>query len=128
MTIQEIKDAFNAEFGTISDKFIIIEENLNTLASSNKDCIYHPGVYVFYLDGKVIKVGRHLINSRKRALEHIRDNTKNAIFEMKSFKGDEKVKILLFNLKDLNDNHWSASAEMYLEKKLNPAIRAKRKG
>tara|TARA_R110000765_G_scaffold194259_3_gene299876 strand:+ start:4286 stop:4672 length:387 start_codon:yes stop_codon:yes gene_type:complete len=128
MTLQEIEHEFYNEFGSISDKFIIIAENLLNLASSDKKYIYHPGVYVFYFEDKVIKVGRHLTNSRKRALEHIRDNTRNEYFEMKSLKENKKAKVLLFNLIDPNDYHWSASVEMFLEKKLEPVIKSKRLG
>ena len=128
MTLQEIENEFNNEFGPISDKFTTIEKNLLNIASSEKKHIYHPGVYVFYFEDKVIKVGRHLTNSRKRALEHIRDNTRNKYFEMKSLKENKKAKVLFFNLKDPNDYHWSASVEMFLEKKLEPVIKSKRQG
>lgn len=128
MTIAEIEDIFNNEFAAIANKFVLIEENLSRLDISEKKYIYHPGVYIFFIDGNVIKVGRHLVNSRKRALEHIRDNTKNESFEMKSLKGNTNAKVLLFNLKNENDYHWSASAEMFLEKKLNPVIKSKRQG
>lgn len=99
-----------------------------TLSSSKKQYIYYPGVYVFYLDGKVIKVGRHLTNSRKRALEHLKANTRNEILEMNTLEGNLESKILLFNVKDPEDYHWLASVEMYFEKKLNPIIKSKRQG
>ena len=75
--MQKIIDTFQAEFGLISDKVIILEESFNNLLASKREWIYNPGVYVFYLDNKIIKVGRHLKNSRKRAYQHITDNTKN---------------------------------------------------
>ncbi|MER3374013.1 MAG: hypothetical protein RIM83_05190 [Allomuricauda sp.] len=103
MTLQEIEEIFKAEFHPVFDRFTIIEEDVASLTSSNKEYIYHPGVYVFFLNGKVIKVGRHMTNSRKRALEHIRDNTKNESFEMRSLNGSTGAKILLINLKDVND-------------------------
>lgn len=128
MTITEIKEEFYTEFGTIADKFTIIEEYLVNLSKSEKKYIYNPGVYVFCLDGNVIKVGRHLTNSRKRALEHIRDNTANEELQMASLKENVQVKVLLFNLKKIEDSHWSASVEMFLERKLNPIIKLKRQG
>lgn len=128
MTVQEIKHAFKTEFGSISEKFDIIEENLSNLGNSKKEHIYYSGVYVFYLEGEVIKVGRYLTNSRKRALQHIRDNTKNESFEMKTLAENRNAKVLLFNLKNTDDYHWAASVEIYLEKKLNPVIRSKRQG
>lgn len=128
MTTTEIKEEFHAEFGTIADKFTIIEEYLVNLSKSEVEYIYNPGVYVFWLEGNVIKVGRHLTNSRKRALEHIKDNTANAGVQMASLKENTKVKVLLFNLKNIEDYHWSASAEMFLERNLNPIIKSKRQG
>lgn len=128
MTITEIKEEFYIEFGKIADKFTIIEEYLVNLSKSKKEYIYHPGVYVFCLEGNVIKVGRHLTNSRKRALEHIRDNTANGELQMASLKENVQAKVLLFNLKNIEDYHWSASVEMFLERKLNPIIRSKRQG
>lgn len=128
MTLQEIEEIFIAEFHAVLDRFTIIEEDVVSLASSNKDNIYHPGVYIFFLNGKVIKVGRHLTNSRKRALEHIRDNTRNKGFEMKDLNRNVGSKILLFNLKDVNDYHWAAAVEIYLEAKLDPIIKSKRQG
>ncbi|MGP1994069.1 hypothetical protein D9V96_019460 [Zobellia laminariae] len=128
MTIQDIEEIFKTEFGAIANKFILIEENLSSLYCSKKAYIYHPGVYIFFLDGNVIKVGRHLVNSRKRALEHIKCNTKNECFEMKSLEENTSAKVLLLNLKDPSNYHWSASAEIFLEKKLNPVIKSKRQG
>lgn len=128
MTFKEVEKQFRDEFGLISEKFVVIEEDLMNLSTSKKDYIYHPGVYVFFLEGKIIKVGRHLTNSRKRALEHLVTNTSNEEFEMKSLKENAKAKVLLLNLKEPEDNHWAASAEMFLEKKLNPVIKSKRQG
>lgn len=107
---------------------MVIEDDIINLSTSKKNYIYHPGVYVFFLEGAVIKVGRHLTNSRKRALEHIRDNTKNDEFEMAYLKENVRAKVLLFNLENPEDYHWSASAEMFLEKRLNPIIKSKRQG
>ena len=128
MTLKDIEKEFSKEFGIISEKFVVIEEDLINLASSEKDYIYNPGVYVFFLEGKVIKVGRHLTNSRKRALEHIKANTRNEEFEIESLRENTGAKVLLFNLKNPSDYHWSASVEMFLEKKLNPIIKSMRQG
>ncbi|MDC6390527.1 hypothetical protein PP182_17695 [Maribacter sp. PR1] len=128
MTLNDIIEEFKNEFGIISNKFVVIEEDLINLSTSGKKYVYHPGVYVFFLEGVVVKVGRHLTNSRKRALEHIKDNTKNNEFEMASLKNNVKAKVLLFNLENPEDYHWSASVEMFLEKRLSPIIESKRKG
>ena len=118
---------FKSEFQCISHKFVIIEENVSSLSKSTKDFIHHPGVYVFLVSDKVIKVGRHLTNSRKRALEHIRDNTRNETFEMKNLGNDpQNSKVLLFNVINENDHHWVAAVEIFLERTLNPVIKSQR--
>ncbi|WP_273566523.1 hypothetical protein [Maribacter halichondriae] len=124
--MREIINTFETEFKSISQKFVIIEEYLEDLAASKVDFIYNPGVYIFLFDNEVIKVGRHLTNSRKRALEHIRDNTENEDFEMSKMVGNKKSKVILLNVKDVNDKHWVAAFEIFLEEKLNPKIRSKR--
>ena len=128
MNKEKIIQIFEKEFLLISDKFTIIEGSINTISKSSEQYIYHPGVYVFYQNAGVIKVGRHLTNSRKRALEHIRENTKNDVLEMKSLDKSPDSRILLFNVKDTIDNHWVAALEIYLEKELNPIIKSKRQG
>lgn len=128
MNPQDIKQIFNSEFSFITDKFVIIEEILPNLKNSTKDYIYHPGVYIFLFDSKVIKVGRHLTNSRKRALEHIKAETQKDDFNMKSLENNPNCKVILINLKSIEDYHWAASLEIFLEKKLNPQIKSKRQG
>lgn len=128
MIKEKIIQTFEKEFSLISDKFAIIEGSIDTISQSSEQYIYHPGVYVFYQNNGVIKVGRHLINSRKRALEHIRENTKNDILEMKTLNNIPDSRILLFNVKDTSDNHWVAALEIYLENELNPISKSKRQG
>lgn len=69
----------------------------------------------FYSAEKVIKVGRHLVNSRKRASEHIRDNTRNEHLEMKDLAIDPNtnIRILLINVKNPADAHWMASVDIF---------------
>ena len=124
--MEKITDIFTKEFGFLQSKFIIIEENLNDLADSKKDCIYNPGVYVYHKGDDIIKVGRHLTNSRKRALEHIKANTKNEQLEMKNLTNNPDCKVTLLNVRDRDDYHWVAAVEIYMEKELNPIIRSKR--
>jgi hypothetical protein len=119
---------FESEFSFVKDRFKVIDLNVSELKSSVEECIYHPGVYVFYSAEKIIKVGRHLVNSRKRALEHIRDNTMNENLEMKDLAIDPNVRVLLINVKNLADAHWVASVEIFLETCLTPLIRSKRLG
>lgn len=117
---------FRNEFNLIIDKFVIIEEPLKELRSSNSDYIYNPGVYIHHTKHQIIKVGRHLTNSRKRALEHISDNTKNDKFEMKELINIQDASVTLINVKSPKDYHWVATIEIFMENNLNPIISSKR--
>ncbi|GGG39836.1 hypothetical protein GCM10011414_06620 [Croceivirga lutea] len=129
MITSKIKASFQEEFGSITHLFTIIEEPLSSLAACTKTHVYNPGVYVFVLDNQVIKVGRHLTNSRKRALEHIRDNTSGkGVFQMKSLADKPETKVILFNVSDPKNYHWVAAVEIYLENKLEPLIKSGRTG
>lgn len=126
MDTEKIIEIFKSEFEFIENKFIIIEEKINNLKASQKEFIYNPGVYIFIDNNLVIKVGRHFTNSRKRALEHIKANTMNELFEMKNLIHSHNSKVLLINLKDKQEFHWIAAIEIYLEQKLKPLIKTKR--
>lgn len=128
--INYIRAIFIKEFKIIEHKFSIIDLKIEEIESSDKNFIWHPGVYVFWCENRIIKVGRHLTNSRKRALEHIKQNTRNDDFEMKSLlsQKEQDRELILINCVDLGDYHWVASVEIYLEKMLNPIIKSKRTG
>ena len=126
--INKINKIFNAEFGVIKEKFIFLDMKIEEAKESKQDFIWHPGVYIFYTKNEIIKVGRHLENSRKRALEHINEGTKNSNFNMKVDFKQEKDSLLLINCIRKEDSHWVAAIEIYLEEQLNPKIKSKRKG
>ena len=75
MNLEEIKIIFRSEFRGIADKFQIHDLRLIDARLDKTLGAASPGVYVFISGEKVIKVGRHLQNSRKRALEHIGADT-----------------------------------------------------
>ena len=140
MKIDKIKQLFETEFKPLKDKFQIIQllegkrefdkETISEVTHYYKgvDIVWHPGCYVFFGNGKPYKVGRHLENSRKRVLEHIRDNTGGKISEISQFDDRE---ILLFNVINRDDKHWVAAVEIFLETELRKyglAIRSKRQG
>ena len=126
---EHVKLIFRNEFSCIEQKFNIISMSINEAFESKNELVAHPGVYVFWHEGKIIKVGRHLINSRKRALEHIRDNTKNEVFQMNALKTcSEECGLTLINCIDKKDYHWAAAIEVFLENVLDPVIRSKRTG
>jgi len=134
--IDEVIEVFKTEFKPILNKFKIIRvlrgkpfniENIRE-AKDEDNLIWHPGVYVFYGDGKVWKIGRHLTNSRKRATEHISFNTQTQEYNIKNLENISGAELILFNIIDLKDSHWVAAVEIYLEKELQPLIPSKRTG
>ena len=114
-----IKDIVSAEFGKINEKFQILTINIAKARQDKTPGAAAPGVYVFLKDEQIIKVGRSLTNSRKRALEHIVANTGG---EMAMLEGDESAHIILFNTNDL---HWVCALEVFLEIKLKKEKRLK---
>ena len=120
-----IKKIVSVEFGKINEKFQILKINIAKARQDRTSGAAAPGVYIFLKDEQVIKVGRSLTNSRKRALEHIDANTGG---EMALLEGDESAQIILFNLmntNDTNDLHWVCALEVFLEIKLKKEKRLK---
>jgi len=127
--IRFIYDSFHHEFGFLKEKFNIIPISLIEARESQELEVAMPGVYIFWKDDEIMKVGRHFENSRKRALEHIRDNTHNELFEMASLEDcNENCGIILINCKNKNDFHWVAAIEIYMEIVLKPKIKSQRTG
>ena len=129
MEKQEIIKLFEQEFGPLADKFTRIDIMLKKAAKSEEKDVWHPGVYVFWHpEHKVVRVGRSLDNTRKRALQHVEGNTHNEKISIRALHEDERTRLLLFNVKDPADAHWAAALEIFFENKLNPAIAAKHMG
>jgi len=139
MKVEEVVKQFKNEFNPILKKFKIIKvlngQKMDSKLISeakyifkNKNIIAHPGVYVFYGNDNVYRIGRHLINSRLRVLQHIKDNTRNKDHKITDIKNHKDAEIILFNVIDRNDAHWVAAVEIYLERVLNPLIKSKRTG
>ncbi len=151
--INQITDVFFKEFGCIADKFCIIQAPTNETVHFLKaneltkgkaweqkvadttfvnNTICKPGVYVLWKpdsdSGNVIKVGRHLTNSRMRAFQHITMKDHYVGFDTRTLSNDNDARVLLFNVKDEADKHWVAAVEIFLEEKLAPLVSAKRKG
>lgn len=125
-SLEEIKKIFLSEFSAINNKFSIIELKYDEVEHSKKEHVWHPGVYVWHDAEKgVLKVGRHFTNSRKRALEHMAANTGGI---MEEYGGKPDTNLILFNIKILDEYHWVAAVEVYLEKVLDPLVKSKRQG
>lgn len=123
MTLDEVKQVFFNEFSSVKGKFQIVDLPVKE-ANKAHDLADRPGVYVYWKDNQVIKVGRHMTNARTRSLEHIRDNTGN---EMALLKDDPDCRILFFTV-GKDDYHWIATPEIFLEVKLDPKIKSGRLG
>ena len=127
-TVEKIVDLFNQEFSSILDKFRFIDVSLNEAPNSDIECIWHPGVYIwFHPSAGVLKIGRSLSNARKRALEHARESEETNK-EMRKHADLADVRLLFFNLIIPDDYHWAAAVEILLENKLGPLTRSKRTG
>lgn len=88
--------------------------------------MYGSQVYIFFgIRRGVIRVGRSFDNSRKRALQHLRENTGGVMAELEN---DHNSRLILFNVKSSDDYFWVAALEVLLEKKLNPEVPAGRQG
>ncbi|MHB8406472.1 MAG: hypothetical protein ACYDCJ_13755 [Gammaproteobacteria bacterium] len=126
MNTDTVRSLFEREFGQLAEKFTIFGVSVDQAKESRESELCHPGVYVWWHpDRGVIKVGRHLTNSRKRALEHLRDNTGGI---MAALEGDKATRLLLFNVKNPADHHWVAALEIFFESKLHPAVASDRLG
>ncbi len=123
---KQIVELFNNEFSSLKDEFCLFNLSVKEASESKLDYIWHPGVYIWWHPDKgVVRVGRHLINSRKRALEHISYNTGGIIKELSE---DNKTRVFLFNIKNIEKIHWVAALEIYFELKLEPSVKAGRLG
>ncbi len=122
---EEIKKKFTNEFGIIARRFEIHDLPLSKAEKSRNPSVTQPGVYVFWApDVGIIRVGRSYSNSRKRALEHIRDNTGG---RMAQLEGNKTVRLFLFNAPIEANRHWIAALEIFFESILNPQIPPGRK-
>ncbi|XWN36815.1 MAG: hypothetical protein ROO71_12740 [Balneola sp.] len=127
---QEIVKIFEKEFSPVLKKFSILEIPVFEIAECVDKYVWHPGCYVWWNGNDVIKVCRSLSNSRKRALEHLSadygDKDKNKLFD--DLKNNPESRLFLFNVKKLEDHHWVAAVEIFLETTLEPKIRSGRMG
>ena len=121
----EIVWIFAQEFVTILDKFHPHDLSVSDAAQIETEHVWKPGCYVFWHPNRVVKVGRSFSNARKRALEHIRDNTGD---KLAALADEDKARLVLFSLKDPNEYHWAASVEVFLERELTPEVKSLRTG
>jgi len=125
-SVKRITQLLKQEYGPMSDRINIHDLSIKQATDKTNADIAKPGVYVFWeAPNSVIKVGKHFQNCRKRALEHINDNTAD---EMKSFNEKSSVRLLLFTVESGNDLHLVSGLETFFETRLQPIIRSRRIG
>lgn len=128
LTDKDVKRLFESEFFALTGRFHTIEMSIHAARYDGSSEVNAPGVYVFWHPTLgVVKVGKSQSNSKKRALEHLRDNTKKGDVEMAKL-GEDVTKILLFNIINAKDLHWILSLEAFLEWNAKPIINSARMG
>ena len=116
---------FEREFAPVSHKFdFVVIDGVKAARESKDYRVTRPGVYVWADEERVVKVGRHLVNARKRALEHVSDDTGGKMARLEIVSG---VKLILLTVHP-DDWHWAGTVEMYMERMLDPDIRSGRTG
>lgn len=110
----KIISTFLEEFGFLKEKFDCLNFPVTEIPKERNP--YRAGVYVFYTDIRIWKVGKSNDNAIKRALEHFTADTGNGIGKgMKKHKDDSTMKLVLFLIKDPKDLHWVFALECYFE-------------
>ena len=123
MSTETVIEHFREEFGRLTDLFAVFTLTYDDAAQTADPLVARPGVYVHHSRGEVVKVGRSFTNARKRALEHIRDDTGGRMANLGSHDSD---RLILFTIDDAL--HWVSALEVYLELKSDPAIKSRRLG
>ena len=124
MEIKYIFDVFKTEFSALIEKFDYMDLDGVAIRESQDPRIDRAGVYIFYRDGKVLKIGKSLSNARMRALEHFRDDTGKI---MKELDGDSELHLLLFTVDKRENEPWVIVLEDLFEWKLELNSRSEKK-
>jgi hypothetical protein len=127
----DILDVFRSEYCFLEKekRISILDLTLDIAITNNGEAVNKPGVYVFWKETLgVIKIGKSQSNSKIRALQHIRDNSKNDKVQMGDLNNDKSCHLFLFNVLSRDDIHWILGLEYFMEMKLNPLIPSTRNG
>ena len=109
-----IDEIVKSEFGSIADRFETLLFSAGEKPSDKN--VHRPGVYIFYLEGKVWKIGKSNTDAYVRCLQHFRDDTgSNKGFGLKQYENDYNMQIMLYLLKVTEDIHWLYALECFLE-------------
>lgn len=132
--IPQLRDLLQTEFGEKSNCFELRAFAMTNLAGDEFARTKRPGIYVFWHeDVGYLKIGKSQTNASKRALEHVRDNTRTkdgaaVQIHMADMRECPKCHLVLVNLDSPRNMHWVLALEHYLENTLNPCIRSARNG
>ena len=106
LTKEEVISLFENEFSHLTEIFNTFELSVEEARNSNNNDEARPGVYVYWHpEYGVLMTGKSQKNSRRRALEHIRDNTSHENIQMALLGKDAETIVLLFNIKDDSNLH-----------------------
>lgn len=119
MSIEKyIKDSFYLEFDMLKDKFDILVFPVTEIPKDQNP--YRPGIYIFFKEEKIWKVGKSNDNAVKRALQHFKADTGFRMRKgMKRFENDPLMQLALILLKNKLDLHWVLALECFLETKFS---------
>ena len=97
-TPEKIKQLIRKEFKNHWNEFEFSSYPVTDAQIQGNSSLEQAGVYVYWRHNEVIKVGKSNVNARKRACEHLWDNTisKDGTLEMKNLKNDPETFILFF--------------------------------
>ena len=129
MSIDEVIEKFRSEFGMIAECFEVLQLSVAEANSTVDPRINRPGIYVYWHpEYDVVLVGKSQSNSKKRALQHISDNSRNDDVAMSDLADDPNLRLLLFNVNEDKSKHWVLALEAFFEWNIEPVIRAWRIG
>lgn len=118
ITKEKIDSWVREEFGNFYDKFSLKIYRWDSIYNKKHDII--PGVYVFFYNNVIWKVGKHQKDALKRCKEHVRDNSgehQNKMWEMKQIANIPDCECMIYQLKEMRDKHWLLALECFLESK-----------
>ena len=129
MRIDEVIEKFQLEFGVIADCFEVLQLSVAEANSTVDPRSNRPGIYVYWHpEYEVVLVGKSQSNSKKRALQHISDNSRNDVVALSDLADDPNLRLLLFNVNEDKSKHWVLALEAFFEWNIEPVIKAWRIG
>jgi hypothetical protein len=123
---EQIERLFKQEFGLLSERFDMHVLDGDDAISTPRSVPPRPGVYVWIANGRACKVGKHQSNSLGRARDHVRAKDGTGPKLKKAFEGDPRPMLFLLHIRNSQDSHWVPALEAFLERRVDPVVRAGR--